>query len=82
MIGPVSRPRPARVVVPDAELLIRIAAEFREMPGLRVTLPQAARLFGLESPECERLLELLVSNGMLARAGRSYLRADTGRHCA
>jgi hypothetical protein len=76
------RPKPARVMSPDAELLARIVAEFREMPGLRVTLPQAARLFGLETPRCEQLLELLVHDGTLALADRSYFRADTGRHCA
>jgi hypothetical protein len=32
-----------------AELLRRIRAEYLEMPGLRLTAPQAQRLFGLDS---------------------------------
>jgi len=31
------------------ELLRRIRAEYLEMPGLRLTAPQAQRLFGLDS---------------------------------
>lgn len=31
-----------------AELLRRIRAEYLEMPGLRLTAPQAQRLFGLD----------------------------------
>lgn len=32
-----------------AELLRRIRGEYLEMPGLRLTAPQAQRLFGLDS---------------------------------
>jgi hypothetical protein len=32
----------------EAALQERIRAEYREMPGMRLTLPQAARLFNLE----------------------------------
>ena len=40
-------------VLPDRvgtskNLYARIRAEYREMPGLRLTLPQASRLFSLE----------------------------------
>ena len=31
----------------------RVESEYREMPGLRLTLPQAARLWGLERGTCE-----------------------------
>lgn len=30
-------------------LAVRVRGEFTEMPGLRLTVPQAARLFGLPS---------------------------------
>jgi hypothetical protein len=32
----------------DADLETRIRAEFAEMPGLKLTLPQASRLFNVE----------------------------------
>jgi hypothetical protein len=43
----------------------RIRAEYVEMPGLSVTLPQAARLWGLSPPRSERLLSTLVDSGFL-----------------
>ena len=48
------------------ELLARrVVAEFREMPGLRLTLDQAQRLFGLRSDICSRLIGTLVRDGVL-----------------
>jgi hypothetical protein len=35
--------------------------EFMEMPGLRLTVPQAQRLFGLAEDTCVRVLNALVS---------------------
>ena len=32
-----------------AALTLRFSGEYREMPGLRLTPPQAARLFGVEA---------------------------------
>lgn len=66
----------------DAELCARIEAEFREMPGLTLTLPQAARLFSLDPDRCERVLDALVHTGLLRTDGRSFARADVGRRCA
>ena len=48
-------------------LRTRIAGEFRDMAGLSLTLPQASRLFGLETALCERLLNELVAAGFLQR---------------
>ena len=31
----------------DSDLAVRIRAEFAEMPGLKLTLPQASRLFNV-----------------------------------
>lgn len=45
----------------------RVSAEFLEMPGLRLTVPQASRLFGLPSTECLSLLTSLVQRGFLVR---------------
>ena len=49
------------------QLRTRIAGEFRDMAGLSLTLPQASRLFGLETAICERLLNELVAAGFLQR---------------
>lgn len=45
----------------------RIRGEFLEMPGLCLTTRQAARLFGLELPACEYVLDLLVESAFLRR---------------
>jgi DNA-binding IclR family transcriptional regulator len=38
------------------------------MPGLKLTLPQAARLFGLRAGTCHAVLEALVKDGALRRS--------------
>jgi hypothetical protein len=53
----------------DRDLEIRIRAEFREMPGLKLTLPQASRLFNVEQVRCEQILEALVTHGALSTCG-------------
>ena len=52
--------------------MTRVCAEFREMPGLRITVPQAARLFGLDHGDCARVLESLVNHGVLFRDGELF----------
>jgi DNA-binding IclR family transcriptional regulator len=58
-------------------LLHRIWDEFDEMPGTSLTLPQAARLFGLPVEVCDRILVSLVKDGRLRRTqdGRFRLRS-------
>lgn len=63
----------------EAALQERIRAEYREMPGMRLTLPQAARLFNLELTDCARVLEALVSIGALRTNGREFTGSDIGR---
>jgi len=46
-------------------LLQRVRAEFNEMPGLRLTPPQAARLLGLDHMSCDRVIDLLVNSAFL-----------------
>jgi hypothetical protein len=54
--------------------LWRIRGEYREMPGLKLTVPQAARLWHLDQPSIERLLDGLVADGLLRRtAAGAYL---------
>ncbi len=38
----------------------RVLAEYDEMPGLKLTVRQAARLFGLDQERCRTVLDLLV----------------------
>jgi hypothetical protein len=47
------------------ELQSRARAEYLEMPGLRLTAWQAARLWGVEIDISERLLANLVLSGFL-----------------
>ena len=54
------------------ELLRRVRGEFVEMPGLRLNLPQAQRLWGLDAVRCEAVLEALVERGVLARTQWVY----------
>jgi hypothetical protein len=49
----------------DRELQCRIYAEYEEMPGLKLTLRQASRLFNVDVPTCERVLVELVAAGLL-----------------
>ena len=60
----------------------RVRAEFMEMPGLKLTLPQAARLFDLDAVRCEQVLDTLVQRGVLAAIGGAFMRADAGRRQA
>jgi Fic family protein len=47
--------------------LDRIRGEYLEMPGLRLTVPQALRLWGLPQDVCEYALARLVEEGFLRR---------------
>ena len=50
------------------ELLVaRIRGEYREMPGLRLTLVQACRLWQMDPAECELVLHRLLEEQFLAR---------------
>jgi hypothetical protein len=54
----------------------RIVTEFRELPGLRLTVPQAARMWALDRTECEAVLDALVDAGILRRFGGTYARGE------
>jgi hypothetical protein len=43
----------------------RIRAEFNEMPGLMLTMSQAARLWGLDPKICQAVVEILVRREFL-----------------
>ncbi len=65
----------------DRALRLRICAEYLEMPGMRLTVPQAARLFNVERTQCARALNALVTAGVLWTNGREYFRG-AGRRSA
>jgi hypothetical protein len=50
------------------EVVNRIEAEYREMPGLTLTLPQAQRLWSLDSSMCQVALTALMRRRFLKRA--------------
>jgi hypothetical protein len=60
-----------------ADLVHRIESEYREMPGLNLSVAQAQRLWGLDRETCRHVLTLLVTRRVLrrTRAG-TYLRAQ------
>jgi hypothetical protein len=62
------------------ELLMRVRAEFLEMPGLGLTPDQARRLLNLDRSLCDALLTALVDMNFLRRTsdGR-YIRCDYER---
>lgn len=60
---------------PPSALLLRIRSEFLEMPGLRLTPPQAARLWGVTDPMARSLLAALVeARFLVALPDGSYAR--------
>jgi len=50
---------------PLEDLAWLIDAEYREMPGMRLTFDQVRRLWNLTDDECGKVLEYLVRSGLL-----------------
>ena len=60
-------------------LVHRVRAEFLEMPGLRLTVPQAQRFWGLEEEWCAAILSHLVEARFLRRTDDGlFARHDAG----
>ena len=58
-------------------LLCRVRGEFLEMPGLRLTTAQAARLWAVDRHTAERILDGLTMAGFLLKDRHgAYLRAS------
>jgi hypothetical protein len=65
---------------PPESLVARVRGEYFEMPGLRVTLAQACRLWQVDMFTCEILLEYLVRAGVLCKTDSGfYIAAGTTR---
>jgi hypothetical protein len=45
----------------DSRLMKRVLGEYREMPGLALTLDQARRLWGCDEVTCRRVVDALVT---------------------
>jgi DNA-binding NtrC family response regulator len=45
----------------------RVRAEYREMPGLCLTIPQACRLWQIDTGTCTQILDVLVAERFLTR---------------
>ena len=63
---------------PLAGLLQRVRDEYREMPKLRLSKPQATRLFGVAPSVCAAVLRALVMENFLSRTGEGeFVRSTT-----
>jgi hypothetical protein len=67
-------------VLEDTELLRRLRAEFDELPHMRLTCRQAARLVGVDDTACALALQGLIALGYLCKQGETYARADWALH--
>jgi Fic family protein len=70
------------LMIADAEttalMMWRIRGEFLEMPGLRLTSEQAARLWHVDAATCTAVLSRLVADRFLTRTrSGAYVRTDT-----
>jgi hypothetical protein len=59
------------------DALRRVQGEYIEMPGLRLTIAQAQRLWGLDRAVCDALLGALVDAKFLLRTrDGAFVRSD------
>jgi hypothetical protein len=67
-------------VRPANDLLQRIQGEFLEMPGLRLTEPQARRLWNLDASLCSTVVSVLLDGGFLFKTGDgSFMHVDRAK---
>jgi hypothetical protein len=63
-------------------VLLRVRGEYVEMPGLRLTLAQAQRLWGLDAVACASVLRELVDAKFLRRTvDDMFVRFDSDTPC-
>lgn len=71
---------------PDAKqavrLVQRIRAEYVEMPGLALTVPQAARLWNLPLAQSQQVLSQLTGSKFLMRDARGAYRRSGCPRCS
>jgi hypothetical protein len=62
-----------RQIVQDRQRVAeRVRSEYREMPGLCLSLAQASRLLGLERSNCSDVFRTLVHEGFLRETSRGH----------
>jgi hypothetical protein len=61
---------------PLDEAMRRVRADFLEMPGLQLTLPQAARLWSYDAGFCLDVLATLVETRFLVQERDLFIRAE------
>ena len=54
------------MVITD-ELIDRVRGEYFEMPGMRLTIAQACRLWQMDATTCGAVFALLLAEGVLSR---------------
>ena len=59
----ISIPRPFK----QLQIVHRVRGEFREMPGMRLTLEQAMRLWSLNRETCAAVLDELMASHFIER---------------
>jgi len=63
--------------IEQADWLRVIQAEYRDIPGLKLTMPQAQRLWGLDGEVCEALFETLIASHFLCKtSAQSFVLAE------
>lgn len=68
-------PEIERHIATVRDLTRRVQAEYTEMPGLSITMPQAQRLLGIDRETCVVVMRTLVDRRFLRRtAQRRYVR--------
>ena len=61
----------------DARFVDRVLGEYREMPGLALTIAQARRLWGCDAVTCQRIVDVLVERHVLRWSrDRRLIRAE------
>ena len=68
---------PSPPSAPLAGLLQRVREQYREMPGLKLTKPQATQLFGVAPSVCAAMLRALVMENFLSRTGEGVFALST-----
>ena len=66
MVTLLSEPSPSQTAV-LSDLVVRIRAEYAQMPGLKLTAPQARRLWGADGDTCDAALAALMKARFLSR---------------
>jgi hypothetical protein len=68
-----------RATLPSDALVARARGEYLEMPGLRLTVAQACRLWQLDVVLCTKVFDRLMSEGFLQQTNTGFYLASHDR---